>query len=391
MSIKKLVQHDLLREYVRSKIWEARASQAKKVDLKSSAPLDVPAPDWAVFTQLAHDIVGNALTISSDINEIAAVATVNKGSPVNASDVASHAKGGSASSVIAERFQEVLTKALAAGYSKKEASAYIAGELARGSAMGMAALQDCGGGEASWTADRGADLADFVQPGTKVSPKNPSDFVVETDDGRKIGYSAKATAGAASNFSNPSLASLEILAGFPLKGGIRVRSPQVAAVYASAIKDMNKAVPGFSGMSPEEKKKYREVAKDLGLYDKVQSGTRDVLLAAIQQRLATREPAGDGEQGKDPVEQFLRSVVPDLPNPPFKVVFGKKLGGAVIKPPSAAAGVALHLSTSDAKLTAKAAGSSGITFVSSAGGKLFTFRIKMAGGFGSSLKGAVTA
>lgn len=384
MSIKKLVQHDLLREYVRSKIWEARASQAKKVDLKSNAPLDVPAPDWTVFTKLAHDIVGNALTISSDINEIAAVATVNKKSPVNASDVASYAKGGSASSVIEERFQEVLTKALAAGYSKKEASVYIAGELARGSAMGMAALQDCGGGEAFWTADRGADLADFVQPETKVSPKNPSDFVVETDDGTAIGYSAKATAGAASNFSNPSLASLEILAGFPLKNGIRVRSPQVAAVYASAIKDMNKAVPGFSDMSSEEKKDYREVAKRKGLYDKVQSGTRDVLLAAIQQRLVTRG-------SKDLVEQFLRSVVPDLPNPPFKVVFGKKLGGAVIKPPSAAAAVALHLSTPRAKLTAEAAGSSGITFVSSAGGKLFTFRIKMAGGFGSSLKGAVTA
>ena len=370
------MNNDLLSEYVRV-IIETRASP-KKPQISVAA-----IPDWDTFSELARKIVGNALTISSDINEIAAVAAVNKGSAINAVDVMSFAQGGSAKDVLADRFALVLSKAEKAyglTHAATQASAYVAGELARGSAMGIAAIADCGGGDAYWTADRGAKLADFIEADTEVSADNPTDFLVVTTDGN-FGYSAKATVGAAANFKNPGLQVLEDLAG--LTGGTAggARDPEITVIYAAANKKMEKKVPGYSTMSAEDKKEYRDVAKELDLYNAVQGGVRDVFLEKLAKKKSSRAS----------VTKFLRSFVPELPNPTYKVVFAKGLNSAVIKPPSASGAIALHIASPAAKLSAVASGTNGITFVSTASGKLFTYRIKFVGGFGTSLKGSVTA
>lgn len=357
-----------------------KAIQGLLYEKRSEALFVAPTPDLQTFSALMHDIVGSALTISSDINEISAVATINKGSPVDITDAAQYAQGGSAAAVLNDRFQQVLSRAKSAGYSKEDAMSYIAGELARGSALGMAAIRDAGGGEAFWTADRGASLAEFVNG--EVSRDNPTDFLVVTSEGYPIGYSAKSTAGAASNFKNPGLKEIEDLAGYPSGESSGRRATEVQSIYDAGNKKMNRIIKGYTSLTQEEKKEYRDIAAENGLYDFVQGGVRDLLLDGISNTLSTKK-------GQSLGNMFLRSVVPDLPNPPFKVVFGKGLTGATIKPPSGSESVSMHMSTPGAILSVQPSGINGITFISSVAGKLFTYRIKFMGGYGTSLKGAV--
>lgn len=342
---------------------------------------NVPVPDYKTFSELLSGIIGSSLTISSDINEIVAAAAINKGAPVDLSDAASYAAGGSASKVLQARFQEVLNRALAKNYTAEDASLYIAGEIARGNAMGLAALADSGGGKAFWTADRGASLSEFVE-GDVVPSDNPTDFIVERSDGTVIGYSAKSTASAAANFKNPGLKKIEDLAGFMGGKAGGNRAPEIQAIYDAGNKKMNRKVPGYSSMTSDQKKKYADTAKELGLYDTVLGNMRDALLAGVENTLASKT-------GKRVVNEFIRSIVPELPNPPYKVVFGKSLESAVIKPPSGTEKVAIHFSDPKAKISVVASGTSGITFVSSKAGKLFTFRIKFESVYGTNLKGAL--
>lgn len=371
------MEKSILEDYIRLILLE-KNGKSKKI-----FPTVTEVPDFKTFTELSRKIVGNSLTLSSDINEIAAAATVNKGSPVNAADVTIYAPSGGASAVIISRFGDILARAKKAGLGEDEASLYIAGEIARGSAMGMAALKDSGGGEAYWTADRGDSLQDFVDG--EVSKNNPTDFLVVTPSG-PIGYSAKSTAAAATNFKNPGLKDIEDLAG--LEGGVAGgdRAPEIMAVYQKYDKRMNRVVPGYASMSRSEKKKYRDVAQERGFDVLALSEIRDVLLAGIQATLA-------GRGGERIAREFLRKMVPELPNPPYKVVYGSGLESAVIKPPSGTVTVALHAASPRAKIVVEPSGNNGIKFSStdSRVGKIFTYRIKFESSYGTSLKGAVTA
>lgn len=363
----------------------SRPSAKAKVGGKNNQVMVVGVPDVLTFNKLMKDIVGSARTLSSDLNEIAAAAAVNKGSAVDASDVAQYADGGSAKTVVVEKMKQIVDRALEAGYDIEDASSYIAGELARGSAMGLAALADFNApGKAFWTADRGAELSRFIARRTSVSPENPTDFLIQGKGRRVMGYSAKSTASAASNFKNPGLAPLIFLAG----------DNPIPGIYAENDKEMERYVKGYTKMSRAEKKQYRELAAEKGMM-KSQSKMRDSLFTLINGRLSS-----NSEEAKLLADEFLRMIVPDVPNPPYKIVYTQGITNAVVKSSGVHSRVANHFS-SNATLLAEKSGtgeedsnSNGIRFVSvSAGGEkvtLFTYRIKFENGYGSTVKAACT-